>query len=88
MDICLQILDNVAIYIEFLPLETQQSHWTLVIQELEKLFHNMLMFLNKSYDFTCLNLIMISLLKVSSISSSKVGFKLISIFFCVDLIAS
>jgi len=73
LDICLQILDNVAIYIEYLPLESQQSNWTLVIQELEKLFHHMYLYLNKTYDYDCIFLIMTTLLKVNSISSCKVS---------------
>lgn len=73
MDICMNILNNVAIYMEYLPLETQQSHWTLVIQELEKMFHHMYLYMNKNYDYSCLFLIMTTLLKVVSIASCKVS---------------
>jgi hypothetical protein len=81
MDTCLQILDNVAIYIEYLPLESQQSHWTLVIQELEKLFHHMYLYLNKSNDCNCIFLIMTTLLKVNSISTCKVRIYQKKLFF-------
>lgn len=75
MEICLQVLNNVAIYMDFLPLESQQSHWTLVIQELEKLFHHIHLYMNKDYDYTCIFLIMTTLLKVASIASCKVTTK-------------
>ena len=73
---CVTILNNVAVYIEFLPLESQQSQWTLVIQELETLFRKIEPLMNKLYDYTCLFLIMGNLFKISSISTNKVSKKM------------
>lgn len=72
---CVSILNNVAIYMEFLPIESQHSQWTLVIQELETLFRRIEPLMSKLYDYTCLFLIMCSLLKISSISTNKVETK-------------
>ena len=72
MEICLNILNNVAIYIEYLPFESQQNQWVLVIQELETLLRHLELFMNKAFDYTCLFLIMKSLLKVTSIANCKV----------------
>ena len=71
-DICMKILNNIALYIEYLPIESQHSQWIMVIQEFENLFRQMEPLMNKSYDFTCLFVIMGSLLKVSSIATNKV----------------
>jgi hypothetical protein len=73
IDICMTILNNVAIYIEYLPLETQQNQWSLVIQELETLFHQMYLSLTKSFDYTSLFMIMSTLLKLNYTTSCKVN---------------
>lgn len=72
MNVCMTILNNVAVYMDYLPLELQQSQWALVIQELEALFRKLEPLMNKVYDYTCLFMIMGTLFKVSSISSNKV----------------
>ena len=70
----MSILNNVAIYIEYLPFESHQTQWTLVIQDLEALFHQMYLLMNKSADYTCLFLIMASMLKVNYTASCKVKY--------------
>ena len=65
------VLNNVAVYMEFLPLEAAQSQWGLVIQELEKLFDQIFLIMNKYTDYTCLFLIMATLLKVSYTTNCK-----------------
>ncbi|CAF0899614.1 unnamed protein product [Brachionus calyciflorus] len=70
-DICLRILNNVSIYIEYLTLESQHSQWLLVIQEFETLFRQLEPLMNKSYDYTSFFVIMSNLLKVPSISTNK-----------------
>ncbi len=72
MEICMIILNNVAVYIQYLSLETNQSQWTLVLQEFETLFRQMEPLMIKSADYTCLFLIMGSLLKVPAIATTKV----------------
>ena len=72
MEICMIILNNVAVYIQYLSLETNQSQWTLVLQEFETLFRQMEPLMIKSADHTCLFLIMGSLLKVPAIATTKV----------------
>ncbi len=72
MDTCIRILNNTAVYIEYLPVETQHSQWALVIQELEALFRHIEPLMVKSYDYTCLFNIMSVLLKVPVIASNKV----------------
>ena len=79
MDVCLQILKNVATYMDYLPLESQQSQWVLVMQELEILFLQLEPIMNKSCDYSSLFLIMITLLKVPSINNVKVSIALNSI---------
>ena len=66
------ILNNVALYIQYLTLETNQGQWGLVLQEFETLFRHLEPLMSKSYDFTCLFIIMSSLLKVPAISNTKV----------------
>lgn len=68
----MSILNSVAMYIEYLPIESQHSQWTLVIQELEILFRRIEPLMNKLYDYTCLFLIMGTLFKISSIVNNKV----------------
>ncbi len=72
IETCMIILNNVAIYIQYLSLETNQSQWTLVLQEFETLFRQMEQVMIKSADYTCLFLIMGSLLKVPAIATTKV----------------
>lgn len=68
----MKILNNSAIFIEYLPNESQHNQWTSVIQELDTLFKNLEPVMNKSYDYTCLFVIMINLLKVTNVSNIKV----------------
>jgi hypothetical protein len=77
--VCLNILNNVAIFIEFLPLESQQNQWIQVIQEFETLFRYLEPIMNKSYDYSSLFVIMGALLKIPSISNTKVYFNSINI---------
>ena len=56
-------------------METNQSQWTLVLQEFETLFRQMEQVMIKSADYTCLFLIMGSLLKVPAIATTKVMLK-------------
>ena len=35
LDVCMRVLGNVSIYMEYMPLEQQQAQWTLVVVELE-----------------------------------------------------
>ena len=65
------VLNNVSCYIKYLPLESQHSQWSLVIQEFEMLFHQIEPLLHRSYDYTCMFSIMNMLLKVSSITNYK-----------------
>jgi hypothetical protein len=65
---------------EYLPMETQQSQWTLVIQEFETLFQQIYPVLNKLCDFTCLFLIMSFLLKITYTTSCKVLILFLFIF--------
>ena len=74
METCMVILNNIAVYIQYLPLETNQSQWTLVLQEFETLFRHLEPIMIKSVDYTCLFVIMSSILKVPAIASTKVVF--------------
>ena len=85
MDVCLQILNNVATYMEYLPLESQQSQWVLVMQELEILFLQLESIMNKAYDYSSLFLIMITLLKVPSINNVKTILEPFSKLLCFIL---
>ena len=72
METSMTILNNVALYMQYLTLETNQIQWGLVLQEFETLFRHLEPLMNKSHDFTCLFIIMSSLLKVPAISNAKV----------------
>jgi hypothetical protein len=73
METTMIVLNNAAHFIDYLPLESQLSNWSLVLHELEILFRQLEPVMVKSYDYTCIFLIMQSLLKVSVIANSKVG---------------
>jgi hypothetical protein len=68
----MNILNNIAIFIEYLPIEGQSHQWLLVFQEFETLFRQLEATMKRAYDYTCLFVIMIQLLKVPYISNSKV----------------
>jgi hypothetical protein len=72
METTMTILNNVAHFINYLPLESQSNHWSLVLHELETLFRQLEPLMVKSYDYTCIFLIMQTLLKVSTIANNKV----------------
>jgi hypothetical protein len=78
------ILNNVAIYLKYLPVESQHAQWNLVIQELEILFHQIEPLLHRSFDYSCIFQIMNIMLKVSSITSYKVHiYHIRAIFFLI-----
>ncbi len=73
LDVCLNVLNNVCVFMTFLPVDLQQQQWQLVFQECENLFKKMEGILKKYNDYTCIFLILINLLKVSFISNAKVN---------------
>ena len=86
MNLCITILNNVAVYIKYLPLETQHSQWNLVIQDLKILFHQIEPLLNRSYDYTCIFSIMNTLLKVTSIANYKVNNFVLEDHFWINIL--
>ncbi len=73
LDVCMSILNNVALYMKYVPIETQQSQWTLVIQEMETLFRQLEFVMHRNYDYSCLFTIMNNLLRLPAILSTKVS---------------
>jgi hypothetical protein len=69
---CMSVLNNVAIFVECLPIEGQSQQWLLVFQELEVLFRHLESIMKKSWDYTCFFVIMTQILKVPYVSNSKV----------------
>ncbi len=59
---------------KYLSIETQQSQWTLVIQEMETLFRQLELVMHRNYDYSCLFTIMNNILKLPAILSTKVTF--------------
>ncbi len=80
MEICIKVLNNAAVFIEYLSIESQHSQWILVIQELESLFRHIEPLMVKTYDYTCIFNIMSVLLRVSVIATNKVSFFLIFLY--------
>lgn len=72
MDICIDILNNVAVFMEFVPQDTQYQQWLLVFEEFDILFKKIEPLMNKSQDYICLFKIIINLLKLPGISNCKV----------------
>lgn len=72
LNICINILNNACVFSEFLPFESHVPQWALVFQEIDVLYKKLAPIMNKSYDYTCIFMIMTNLLKVSSIATSKV----------------
>ena len=72
----MSILNNAALFIAHLSVDSHHAQWAHVIQELELLFVSIEPFLVKSYDYTCIFVIMSKLLKLPIIAANKVCFKM------------